>query len=260
MCLILFAWRAHPEHALVVAANRDEYLDRPSRAAAFWEDFPDVLAGRDLTAFGTWLGVSRSGRFAAITNYRNPAERMAVAPSRGHLVADYLTASVRPRGYLSEVSVRADQYNGFSMLAADPDSLAFFSNRQGAIVEVEPGVHGLSNHLLDTPWPKVKTGKARVERLLEGRFDHEAYLDLLGDTEPAHDAVLPDTGVGPEFERRLSSIRIVGGNYGTRCSSVLRIGSDGKVDFWERSYDREGNACGTAHFKFAIPALRRAQA
>lgn len=254
MCLILFAWRAHPEHALVVAANRDEYFDRPARAAAFWDDCPDLLAGRDLTAQGTWLGVTRTGRFASITNYRNPAERMETAPSRGHLVTDFLTASRRPSAYLESVAPQAHAYNGFSMLAADPGSLAVFSNREGIVRMIEPGVHGLSNHLLDTPWPKVEKGKERLGVLLGRKFDPEAYLHLLGDSESAHDPHLPDTGVGVEWERRLSSIRIVDSHYGTRCSTVLRVDLDGRTEFWERSYDREGGAAGTVHFSFVVPA------
>ena len=252
MCLILLAWRAHPGHALVVAANRDEYFERPARAAAFWQDAPEVLAGRDLTAQGTWLGVTRAGRFASITNYRNPAERMATAPSRGSLVTDFLTAARRPSAYFAGIAPQANEYNGFSMLAADRSSLAFFSNREGAVRQIEPGVHGLSNELLDTPWPKVKKGKERLGALLDKSFDPEAYLQLLGDTEPAHDEHLPDTGVGVEWERRLSSIRIAGGDYGTRCSTVVRIGTDGDAEFWERSYDREGDAIGTLHFSFTL--------
>lgn len=252
MCLILFAWRAHPVHALVVAANRDEYFERPSRTAAFWDDAPEVLAGRDLTAQGTWLGVTRAGRFASITNYRNPAERMATAPSRGRLVTDFLTAAYGPSAYFASVAPQAHEYNGFSMLAADRRSLGFFSNREGIIRDVEPGVHGLSNHLLDTPWPKVETGKERLGALLAKAFDPEAYLQLLGDTDPAHDPHLPDTGVGIEWERKLSSIRIAGGRYGTRCSTVVRIGTDGESEFWERSYDREGGAIGTLHFSFTL--------
>ena len=251
MCLILFAWRAHPAHALVVAANRDEYFERPSSAAAFWVDAPEVLAGRDLTAQGTWLGVTQAGRFASITNYRNPAERMATAPSRGRLVADFLTQDDRPSAYFAGVAPQAHEYNGFSMLAADRRSLAFYSNREGVVRDVEPGVHGLSNHLLDTPWPKVEKGKEALGALLDRPFDPEAYLQLLGDTEPAHDPHLPDTGVGIEWERKLSSIRIAGGHYGTRCSTVVCIGTDGKVEFWERSYDREGAAIGTLYFSLA---------
>ena len=253
MCLILLAWRAHPGHALVVAANRDEYFERPARAAAFWEDAPEVLAGRDLTAQGTWLGVTRAGRFASITNYRNPAERMAAAPSRGRLVTDFLTGAHRPSAYFAGIVPQANEYNGFSMLAADRSSLAFFSNREGAVRRIEPGVHGLSNELLDTPWTKVEKGRQRLGALLAGTFDPAAYLELLGDTEPADDLQLPDTGVGAEWERRLSSIRIAGGDYGTRCSTVLRIGTDGNVEFWERSYDCEGAAIGTLHFGFTLP-------
>ena len=256
MCLILFAWRAQPEHALLVAANRDEYLDRPARAAAFWDDFPDILAGRDLTALGTWLGVSRSGRFASITNFRNPSERMPSAPSRGRLVSDFLTASNPPSEYFAGLAPKAGEYNGFSMLAGDRDRLAFFSNRQGAIIDIEPGVHGLSNHLLDTPWPKVEKGKQRLGALLDDKFDPQACLHLLGDTEPAYDTRGPEAGVDAEFERRLSSIRILGGNYGTRCSSVLRIGTDGNAEFWERSYGRDGAVAGSVHFSFALAALR----
>lgn len=250
MCLILFAWRAHPEHALVVAANRDEYFERPAQPAAFWDDAPELLAGRDLSAQGTWLGVTRAGRFASITNYRNPAERMATAPSRGRLVTDFLTAAHPPAAYFAGIAPQAQEYNGFSMLAGDRGSLAFFSNREGVARLIEPGLHGLSNELLDTPWPKVETGRQRLGALLERPFDPEAYLQLLGDTEPAHH--LPDTGVGIEWERKLSSIRIAGGDYGTRCSTVVRIGTDGGVEFWERSYDREGVAIGTLHFSFML--------
>src|SRR3990172_7515698 len=166
MCLILLGWRADPEHALVVAANRDEYFERPARAAAFWDDAPEVLAGRDLTAQGTWLGVTRAGRFASITNYRNPAERMATAPSRGDLVTGFLTGTNRPSASFAGVTPRAHEYNGFSMIAADRTSLVFFSNREGVVREVEPGVHGLSNHLLDTAWPNVEKGKQALGALL----------------------------------------------------------------------------------------------
>jgi len=257
MCLILFAWRAHPEHALVVAANRDEYFERPSRAAEFWDDEQEVLAGRDLTARGTWLGVTRSGRFASITNYRNPADRMATAPSRGQLVTGYLRGDDRPSEYFGHIEPRAGEYNGFSMLAADGRSLAFFSNREGVVREIGAGVHGLSNHLLNTPWPKVEKGKERLGALLGGRFDPEACLEMLSDSEPAHGRHLPDTGVGAEWERRLSSIRIVDGHYGTRCSTVFRLGADGEAEFWERSYAGDGGVTGTVHFNFSVPAPDR---
>ena len=217
-----------------------------------------MLAGRDLTANGTWLGITRSGRFAAITNYRNPAERNPSAPSRGRLVADFLGAAQSPSEYFRGVAPQAQEFNGFSMLAADGRSLAFYSNREDAVRDVQPGVHGLSNHLLNTPWPKVEKGKERLGALLERAFDAEACLQVLGDAEPAHDRHLPDTGVGMEWERRLSSIRIVGGHYGTRCSSVLRIGTDATVEFWERSYAPEGGVTGTVHYAFKLPVAEPA--
>lgn len=249
MCLILFAWRAHPEHVLVVAANRDEFFERPASAAAFWDDAPEVLAGRDLTARGTWLGVTRGGRFASITNYRNPAERMAAAPSRGHLVADFLAAADRPSAYFALVAPKAHEYNGFSMLAADGSSLGFYSNREGLFHQIEPGLHGLSNHLLDTPWPKVEKGKAALAAMLDREFEAEPYFRLLADNSTAEDDVLPETGVGRIRERQLAAIHVQAGDYGTRCSTLLRIGA-ARVEFHERSYGRDGEALGTVSHRF----------
>lgn len=255
MCLILFAWRAHAQHRLIVAANRDEFYDRPAIAAQFWPDRPHLLAGRDLSAMGTWLGVTRSGRFAAITNFRNPAERKPEAPSRGQLVSDFLSAQSEPEAWLAAIAPRAHEYNGFSMLAGDGRTLCFYSNRNGDIAALETGIHGLSNHLLDTPWPKVTKGKMQMARLLGEPFDAGAYLELLADREPAADRSLPDTGVGPELERRLSSIHIAGDGYGTRCSTVLRIGSDGRVAFRERTYASDGTPAGSASFDFVLECL-----
>lgn len=252
MCLILFAWHAHPDHTLVVAANRDEFHERPASAAQFWPDNPDLLAGRDLSAQGTWLGVTRGGRFASITNFRNPAERKPTAPSRGQLVSAFLSDAREPGAWVEAIAQRANEFNGFSMLATDLQSLCCFSNRNGAKVKVQPGIHGLSNHLLDTPWPKVTVGKERLAKLIGERFDAEAYLDMLADRTSVDERHLPDTGVGPEWERSLAPIFIVGANYGTRCSSVLRIGADGRSEFWERSFAADGNATGTVEFRFTI--------
>ncbi len=234
MCLIVFAWRTHPRHRLILAANRDEYFGRPTAPAAFWDDHPGVLAGRDLEAGGTWLGITPQGRFAALTNYRNPADQKTGAPSRGALVSDFLTGEATPGKYLEEIEKRARDYNGFSLLVGDAASLYFFSNRGGHAARVEPGVHGLSNHLLDTPWPKVEKGKAAFSALLAKPFDAEAALHLLDDTQRASDELLPSTGVSLELEERLSAIRIPAvGGYGTRCSTVLSFAEDGKVEFHE---------------------------
>jgi uncharacterized protein with NRDE domain len=250
MCLIALAWRAHPDHRLIVAANRDEYFGRPSAPAAFWDDHRHVLAGRDLEAGGTWLGITLEGRFAALTNYRNPADRRTGVPSRGALVSDFLTGNATPSEYAKEVEKRAAGYNGFSLLVGDTASLWFASNRGGAPARVAPGLHGLSNHLLDTPWPKVEKAKARFADLLAKTFDADAAFELLSDTTRAPGAELPSTGVSLELEERLSAIRILAvGGYGTRCSTVLRFGADGRIEFHEHSYREDGAAAGTVSYR-----------
>jgi uncharacterized protein with NRDE domain len=253
MCLIAFAWRAHRDYRLIVAANRDEYFRRPAAPAGFWDDHHGVLAGRDLEAGGTWLGITLRGKFAAITNYRNPADRRTDAPTRGALVSDYLAGAQPPREYLAVVAAAASRYNGFSMLAGDLASLHFLSNRGGGAVEVPPGVHGLSNHLLDTPWPKVEKGKAMLAAALGRPLDAEALLAALDDTEPARGAVLPDTGVGPEMEERLSAVRILPARgYGTRCSTVLAIGENGRVELYERGYREDGRPGSAVRYRFTL--------
>ena len=249
MCLILFAWSARADAPLFVAANRDEFFDRPAAPAAFWEEPKGLLAGRDLSAGGTWLGVTTLGRFAAITNYRDPLARKTVAPSRGALVVDFLAGETAAEPYLRSVAPRAGEFNGFSMLAGDRSGLYFFSNREGAVKPVEPGVHGLSNHLLDTPWPKVEKGKAALAAMLDREFEAEPYFRLLADNSTAEDDVLPETGVGRIRERQLAAIHVQAGDYGTRCSTLLRIGA-ARVEFHERSYGRDGEALGTVSHRF----------
>ena len=258
MCLIALAWRAHPAHRLIVAANRDEYFGRAAAKAGFWDDHPHVLAGRDLEAGGTWLGISLEGRFAALTNYRNPADRRTDAPSRGALVSNFLVGKAGPAGYLKAIEKEAARYNGFSLLVADEDSLWFFSNRGDPPLRVPPGVHGLSNHLLDTPWPKVERAKARLAAQLEEGVDAEAAFRLLDDTERAPSAVLPSTGVSLELEERLSAIRILAsGGYGTRCSTFVCFGKDGRVELHERSYREAGGVSGMISYRLALAGKGR---
>jgi uncharacterized protein with NRDE domain len=259
VCLIALAWRAHPAYRLIVAANRDEYFGRRSAAAGFWDDHTHVLAGRDLEAGGTWLGITLEGRFAALTNYRNPADRRTGVPSRGALVSDFLTGDAGPSEYVKKVEKAASSYNGFSLLVGDGDSFWFFSNRGSPPLRVAPGVHGLSNHLLDTPWPKVERAKAHLASLLEKPFEPAAAFDLLADTRRAPSAELPSTGVSLELEERLSAIRILSsGGYGTRCSTVVCIGKDGRVDFHERSYREDGSASGTISYRLILGRKGRA--
>ena len=252
MCLILFAYRVVPRAPLIVAANRDEYFARPAAPAAPWADHPTVLAGRDLSAGGTWLGVSTTGRFAALTNFRNPATHRGDAPSRGQLVSAFLTGSMSARSYVHALARDARPYNGFCLLAGDGNHLFFYSNRAEAPLEVPPGVHGLANHLLDTPWPKVVTGRAKLEKLSAAPFSLDDHLALLDDTIPAAERDLPQVGADTERERRLSSLRILSAQYGTRCSTVVRISSAGTIDFAERSYRADGDIAGEVRYRLDI--------
>jgi uncharacterized protein with NRDE domain len=256
MCLVLVGYHAHPNYPLVVAANRDEFYDRPTTPAAFWNDMPHVLAGRDEKAGGTWMGITKQGEWAAITNYRDPSARHDDAPSRGHLVADYLTEASPAGDYLHDVASRGEQYNGFNILVGTPDELMYYSNRGGAIRALPHGVHGLSNHLLNTEWPKVERGKKKLQRLLqqESELDAERLLEALHDTETPEDERLPDTGVGLAGERLLSPMFIEGDNYGTRSSTVLLVDASHHVTFVERTFEN-GMSTMTQQYDFDIAAV-----
>lgn len=237
MCLILFATDHHPRWRLVVAANRDEFFARPTAPAAWWDDAPFVLAGRDLRDGGTWMGITRTGRFAAVTNFREPENYRVGAPSRGHLVGNFLRGRATPEGYLKGLSRLAEQYNGFNLLVGDARDLAYFSNRAEGAWRLGPGVYGLSNHLLDTPWPKVARGKEDLRAALEGPEGEleGALFATLALRDPAPDAELPRTGIGPERERALSAAFISTPEYGTRASTVLLVGHGGEVRMTERT-------------------------
>lgn len=252
MCLILFAWKTHPDFPLVMAANRDEFHARPTAAAGFWEDRPAILAGRDLEGMGTWLGVTRSGRFAAVTNYRDATAAPRDAASRGLLASRFLEGEETPASFAANVGADGGAYRGFNFLAGNGDDLWWVSNRGGDARALAPGVYGLSNDLLDTPWPKVTQGKNRLQNVLELAPAVEPLLALLADTSVAADDHLPDTGVGLERERLLSAARIVSPVYGTRSSSAVVIGRDGKVRFAERAYDSDGAELDTVRYEFNL--------
>lgn len=241
MCLIAVAWEAHPAYRLVVAANRDEFYARPTAPAAWWADAPGVLAGRDLREGGTWMGVTRAGRFAAVTNFRDPGfGQLPNAPSRGALVAGFLRGSADAEAYARELSARAAEYNGFNLLVGDEGGLFYLSNRARGVRRLEPGVYGLSNHLLDTPWPKVLRARRALADALAaagGTADgwESGLWQMLGDRVVAADDDLPDTGVGSEFERMLSPPFIRSDAYGTRASTVLTMAHHGDVRLVERS-------------------------
>jgi uncharacterized protein with NRDE domain len=237
MCLIVFAYDCHPNYRLILAANRDEFYRRPTAAAEFWPDCPQVLAGRDLEAGGTWLGVTRGGRFAALTNYRDPAAHRDGARSRGELVQAYLCGDLSPEEYLAIAGENDNLYNGYNLLVGDAAGLHYHSNRSGETLPVAAGVHGLSNHLLDTPWPKVARTKAGLEACLSTTgTEVEPLFALLADRTAATDGDLPSTGVNLDWERLLSPVFIASADYGSRSSTVLTIDRCGRVAFHERSW------------------------
>ena len=238
MCLMLFAYRAHPDYRLILAANRDEFYARLTAPLDFWPDHPRVLAGRDIEQKGTWLGVTRGGRIAAITNYRDPRSMKTNAPSRGHLVADFLFGKASAKHYLEGIRQGAERYNGFNLIIGDNSGLYYFSNHASDFSEIEPGIHGLSNHQLDTPWPKVELGKKRLQAIVKNGTAPitEALFDLLQDQTVAADDLLPQTGVDLEWERVLSPMFISSPGYGTRSSSVILIDQTSRIRFSERTW------------------------
>jgi uncharacterized protein with NRDE domain len=256
MCLILFAHRVSAGYPLVFAANRDELFSRPTAPARFWDDAPHVLAGRDLRAGGTWMGVTRSGRWAAVTNYRGAVPDAGEPRSRGRLVADYLMGDQTPEGYVERLLPRADEYAGFNLLVGDDERVVYFGNRGGSPRALEPGIYGLSNHLLDTPWPKVERGKRAIQSLLGGGGvpEPESLLEILYDTEIAPDDQLPDTGLGRELERLASAPFIVHDQYGTRSSTGLVKTATGAVTFVERTFLPGPVRDGEVRIEFEITA------
>lgn len=239
MCLILFSYENHPQYRLILAANRDEFYERPTAPLAAWDTASEIFAGRDLRGQGTWLGITRSGRFAAITNYRDPASVLKDAPSRGLLISNFLKGDEPAESYLTGLEKLAAKYNGYNILAGDPSGLWYYSNRGHGINKLLPGLYGLSNHLLDTQWPKIDKGKSGLEKLLAtGKEIHtDSVFDLLADRTIAPDHRLPHTGVDLEWERALSALFITSENYGTRSSSIILNKRTGEVTFLERTFN-----------------------
>ena len=252
MCLILVAWRAHPDYPLVVAANRDEFFARPAAEAGWWPDAPSVFAGRDLEAGGTWLGLGRDGRFAGLTNFRDPLRNRDGTPSRGALVADFLRGRESTAEALARLQFEGPRYNAFNLLVSDGDSLGIYESASGSARLLEPGLHALSNHLLDTPWPKVTAGKSRLARALRALPDDTPLCELLRDDRPAPDAELPRTGVSLAWERMLSSAFIRAPGYGTRCSTVVTRDRHGWTHVTESSWDAVGVETGRVVERFQV--------
>lgn len=238
MCLIFLSINNHPTYKLIVAANRDEFYNRKTVAAHFWRDHPEILAGRDLEAGGTWMGISKTGKISMVTNYRDLKNLKHNAPSRGHLVSDFLLNGDKPDAYLKLVSQKGSEYNGYNLIVGSADELYYYSNYKEGVERVPDGLHGLSNHLLNTPWPKVRWGIKKLEPILaQSKINTDQLFDLLYNDQRANDDQLPDTGIGLERERALSSMFIKSPNYGSRSSTVILVDKQNHALFKERVYD-----------------------
>ncbi|HSX70540.1 MAG TPA: NRDE family protein [Pseudomonas sp.] len=242
MCLIVFAWRPGHPQPLVLAANRDEFYDRASLPLAEWEDAPGLHAGRDLRAGGTWLGVTADGRFAALTNIRDPRQPRG-ARSRGELPEGFLRGDADAEAFLADLARRSDDYSGFNLLLGDRHALYYFNSEEGLARRLEPGVYGLSNARLDTPWPKVRRATDALASTLDDP-QPQHLLALLGDRQQPPREQLPNTGVGLDWEMLLATVFIVGPGYGTRASSALTLNAEGGLRLVERSFDSRGQVAG----------------
>jgi len=257
MCLLVFAWMNHPRYRLVVAANRDEFHDRPASPLGWWTGNPGMLAGRDLRAGGTRIGVTRSGRFGAVTNMRGAeTPPVAEAPSRGGLVPDYLAGDSTPGSFLEKLHDAATTFAGFNLLAGDHESLHYLSNRGSAGPRrLEPGSYGLGNHALDTPRPRLVRARDRFDDALAAdRPGVDEFFGLLADREPASAATEPGSGLPADLERAMSAPFVLHERYGTRCSTVFLAGRDGRMVAAERRFDAAGNLTGATRFEFAFDA------
>lgn len=241
MCLINFLYKVHPNYPLILVANRDEAYERPALPAHYWSDKPSILAGRDLQQMGTWLGITKTGRFAALTNYRDPTLTQVGNRSRGEIISRFLETNHTPEEYLHQLHKEHIQYPGFNVLLGNHHALFYYSNIEQKITPLQPGIYGLSNHLLNTPWPKVTKGKRLLQTYCENHttLDIEEIAALHTDNTIAPDYELPNTGVGLELERILSPLFIQSEKYGTRAITVLLIDHHQQATFLEKTF-----ACG----------------
>lgn len=261
MCTILFSYKTNTAYPLILASNRDEFYDRPTAPAGFWEDEPQLLAGRDLKECGTWLGITKSGKIATLTNFRDPRSVRDDAPTRGKLINDFLLNNDAPEEYLQRVKEKAHVYNGFNLIFGYIFDLYYFSNKGGLFQKLSPGLYGLSNALLDTPWPKVERGKTMLGRLVTGKdsVDPEDIFSILADTFLPADDLLPHTGVGLKWERILAPLFVQSPVYGTRFSTVVLVDRNYWVTFIERSFQAGPEKYETRKFEFKLEGTFREQ-
>ncbi|MEP4486378.1 MAG: NRDE family protein [Halioglobus sp.] len=255
MCLVIFAHQCSPHYPLVVSANRDEFHARPTQASHFWESQPQVLAGRDLEQGGTWMGTTRTGRFAAITNVSDPSRTTPAPLSRGELTLSFLAGESTPEAYLAEIEPRADQYALFNLVVGDQHSLWVFSNAHGnrAPKALAPGLYGLSNAALDTPWPKVQLGKSMLAGSLDrAALTHEELAMAVQDRHLAKPEELTSHGLTGEMDQALSAQFITAGVYGTRSTTTLWQTRAGTTHWRELSFNDVGQETGCVEESFRL--------
>ena len=254
MCTVFLVYRVLPDWPLVLLANRDEYFNRPSQAMAFWPENPKILAGKDLQAGGSWLGLNRSGRVAALTNFRTPGRTLANAPTRGHLVPQILEDSVSLRDFITFLQNDGERYNGFNLLFGNIREMYYFTNQVGSVEPIGPGIYGLSNHGLNTPWPKVELGKKALAELTptDRAWSEEHLLQILKNRDRPPDHLLPDTQLGLYWERRLSSIFIPGPEYGTRNSTIIKTHVQGFARVSEFRWNEAGEPIGQNFYRVPL--------
>lgn len=257
MCLILFALNEHSKYKLVLAANRDEFFNRPTQLADFWEDDNNILGGRDFSSLGTWLGLSKEGKFCAITNYRDPRMERNTNKSRGLLSKNFLTTTQDVSTFIIEVSAEKDLYSGFNMLLSNDgfETVFHYSNISDTTTKIERGIHGLSNHLLDTPWPKVENGKEKLTEVMNtNSIKNNDLINILTDSQTAPDELLPNTGISYDLEKKLSPVFISMKGYGTRCSTAMLLDYDNRLSFKEVSYNDKTEVISEKQYKFKLKA------
>lgn len=242
MCIVLLDWQPDTDTPLRVAANRDEFHARPAEPAR-WRG--DIFCGLDLTAGGTWLGIHRNGRFAVVTNYREPiTDRQPGERSRGLLPTAFLESSASPEQFAHELAAEQEHYGAFNLLVGTPESLWYLGNRGAPPQPVTPGIHGLSNGLMDDPWPKVKRAKHNLRNALNQGGELERLLAVVNDRHQPADDELPDTGVGIDLERLVAPVFIHSATYGTRASSAVILDRNSGPAMQEQNWNPDGSPAG----------------
>lgn len=253
MCLIVFGYNCHQTYPFILAGNRDEFYQRPTKQAHFWDTEPEILAGRDLKAGGTWLGMTKEGRIGVLTNYRHFHSQPGGQKSRGELIPTFLKSSLDPKNVLADIISRGHQYDGFNMIAGTSTKLNYISNVHNSLEEIPPGIHGISNGFLNTSWPKVDVAKEKYRSATSGAdIDEEAIFSFLKNKETYPQESLPDTGLSPEKEKAVSPIFIELKNYGTRCSTLITVDKNGLVSFVEKSYHKNCESETERRFQFKL--------